>query len=130
MPVPIDAIRHSPVRVAPGRYALVRCAALPDPALCFLVAHDGDEITAVVEESRLSGLRVLEAQTGYALLEIRVAAEFPTTGFLATASRALADQGLDLLAISTYSKDYLLVKAEAVPAAQQALAAVGFPVPA
>jgi hypothetical protein len=124
---PLDAVRNSPVRAVPGRYALVRCAALPDPSLCFLVAHDPDEITAIVEESRLPELRVLEVQAGYALLEIRVAMQFPTVGFMASAARALAEQGLDLLAVSTYSKDYLLVKAEALTAAQQALAAVGFP---
>lgn len=123
-----DVIRNSPVRVMPGRYAVVRCADVPDSRDCFMVARDADETTAIAEESKLPALPALATQKGYRLVAIEVAAPFQAVGFLSTVTGALAGAGLDILVVSTYSKDYLLLKEESVAEGLQALAEAGFPV--
>ena len=124
-----DVIRNSPVRVVPGRYAVVLCADPPDDLDCFMIARDADEVTVIAEESRLSGLPALAAQRGYRLVAIEVAAPFQAVGFLSTVTGALAGAGLDTLVVSTYSKDYVLLKDESVADGLQALAEAGFTVP-
>lgn len=128
MRTPSDAVRSSPVRLMPGRYAMVRCADIPHGSDWFMVARDSDEVTAIVEERALPGLSTLAADEGYALLEIRVAAPSQSVGLLAAVTRALAEAGLNILVVSTYSKDYVLLKDEAVAAGLQALSRAGFPV--
>jgi hypothetical protein len=121
-----DIIARSPVRVQPGRYSVARCASAPAGEF-FMVSRDADEVTVIAEEGRLPS-EVLEVQGGYRLIELAIATPFEGVGFLAAASRAVAGAGLNVLIVSTYSKDYLLLKEESVAEGLAALAAAGFPV--
>jgi hypothetical protein len=123
-----ETIRNSPVRVVPGRYAVVKCAGVPAGFSYFMVARDADEITVIAEESEVLELQALEVENGYTLLEIKVAAPFQGVGFLATVSGAIAAAGLNMLIVSTYSKDYILLKEETATLGIQALSSAGFPV--
>jgi len=126
MKTPSDAIRNSPVRLVPGRYAVLRCADVPDGSGWFMIARDPDEVTVIVEESAIPESHILETDGGYGLIEIRVATGFESAGLLATVTRALAEAGLNTLVVSTYSKDYVLLKEESVAAGLQALSGIGF----
>ncbi|MGD0113039.1 MAG: ACT domain-containing protein [Armatimonadota bacterium] len=126
MRTPSDAIRNSPVRLMPGRYAVLRCADVPDGTGWFMIARDPDEVTVIVEESAILESRALETDGGYRILEIKVATGFESVGFLATVTRALAEAGVSILVVSTYSKDYVLVKEESVAAGLKALSGIGF----
>jgi len=107
MKTPSDAIRDSLVRLTPGRYAVLRCADVPDGSGWFMITRDPDGVTVIVEESAIPESRALETDGGYRLVEIKVATGFESAGFLATATRALAEAGLSILVVSTYSKDYV-----------------------
>jgi hypothetical protein len=121
-------IAHSPVRLLPGRYAVAKCAAPPAGPGFFMVACDADETTVIAEEAQLPALAPREADGDYRLLEIRVATPFEAVGFLAAVSAALANAGINILIVSTYSKDYVLLKDESAARGLEALAAAGFPV--
>ena len=123
-----DLIRESRVRAMPGRYAVVRCAQLPARSGYFMVTRDADEVTIIAEEAELRQLPALGQEKGYRLVEIRVAAPFQGVGLLATVTRALAGASISVLVVSTYSKDYLLVKGESLADGLQALSKAGFPV--
>lgn len=123
-----DVIAASPVRLMPGRYAVAKCATVPTGSGLFMVARDADEVTVIAEEAHLPALDAREVEHGYRLVEIRVAIPFQGVGFLAAVSRALADAGLNILVVSTYSKDYLLLKEESAAEGLRALAAAGFPI--
>jgi hypothetical protein len=62
-----------------------------------------------------------EATKRFKLFEIRPVTPFLAVWFLATITRAVADQGLNILVVSTYSKDYILVKDETYTNASEAL---------
>ncbi len=123
-----DVIARSPVRRLPGRYAVARCAAIPAGSGFFMVACDTEEVTVIAEEAQLPALEALEVEGNYRLVEISVVAPFQGVGLLAAVSRALADAGISVLIVSTYSKDYLLLKDESAARGLQALASAGFPV--
>jgi hypothetical protein len=91
-----------------------------------MIARDPDEVTVIVEESAILESRALETDGGYRILEIKVATGFESVGFLATVTRALAEAGVSILVVSTYSKDYVLVKEESVAAGLKALSGIGF----
>ena len=126
MKTPSDAIRNSPVRLMPGRYVALRYADVPDGSGWFMIVRDQDEVTVIAEESAIPESRALEADRGYRLVEIKVATGCESVGLLATVTRALAEAGLSILVVSTYSKDYVLVKEESVAAGLQALSGLGF----
>ena len=121
-----DIIARSPVRVQPGRYSVAKCSAVPAGEF-FMVARDADEGTVIAEEGRLPS-EVQEGRGGYRLVGLAIATPFEGVGFLAAASGAVAGAGLNVLIVSTFSKDYLLLKEESVAAGLAALAAAGFPV--
>lgn len=54
--------------------------------------------------------------------------DFGLIGILAGISRALADVGASIVALSTFDTDYVLVKADKVETAKQALQKIGYEV--
>ena len=121
-------IQQSPVHVRPGRYVVAKLAQAPSPGDYFMVTQDEEEVTVIAEESMVADLSTLEIETGFRLIEIRVATPFQGVGFLAAIARVIVETGLNLLIVSTYSKDYLLLQEQEVTQGLQALATLGFPI--
>ncbi len=94
----------------------------------FFVSQDQDEITIVTRESNVNNTPHTEIVKWFKLFEFRVSAPFVTVGFLAKVANTIADKGLNILIISTFSKDYILVRAETYKQASDALKLIGFPI--
>lgn len=93
----------------------------------FMVCKDADEITVVTKEENLSGLVSAERNKDfYRLIALNVSTPFQSVGFLATVSQALAEKGMNILIVSTYSKDYILIKDDRVEDARLVLLKLGF----
>ena len=122
-----EVIRSSQAILRKGRYAYLKASAQTDLADHFLIAQDGDETTVVTEERHLSSIMVEEEVKWFRLVEIRVSQPFLAKGFIAAVTRALADHGLNVLVVSTFSKDYFLIREEAADEAAAALRELAFP---
>lgn len=122
-----QVIKSSTVVVRPGRYAYLKCDE-PPMGSHFLVAQDEDEVTVVTEERQVIDVPYSETTQWFKLLEIKVSMPFVATGFLAKVTSTIAEEGLNVLIVSTYSKDYALVREETADTAIEALRDVGFPV--
>jgi len=120
-------IATSQVVVHAGRFAYLKAKEMTGKF--FMVAHDEDEITIVVEEKDLTQDYV-ESVKWFSLIEIKVSMPFIAKGFLAKVTDAIAKAGLNILAISTFSKDYILVREESKDDAIRALKDIGFPIEA
>lgn len=120
-----EEIKLSEVIVHPGKYAYLKTnkQVLGDH---FLIARDADEITIVTEEKNVSSIDFSEETKWFKLFEIRPNVPFLTVGFIATITKSIADKGLNVLVVSTYSKDYILVKDEKSNQAIDALKELGF----
>jgi hypothetical protein len=66
--------------------------------------------------------------SGWRAFRVHGPLDFGLVGILAGLSRALADAGISIFAISTYDTDYLLVRNEQLGAAVEALTAAGYAV--
>lgn len=123
----LEMISQSSFRVMPGVYIYAKVAELINAEDHFLVARDATEITIVTLSTNISDTRLLERnKDDYALIALNVCVPFYSVGFLATVTDALAEVGLNVLVVSTYSRDYILVRADLLNVAESTLLNLGF----
>ncbi len=122
-----DIIKSSKVIVHRGRYAYLRAqeTVIGDH---FLITKDKDEITVVTEEKNVPKTKHDKDVKWFKLLEIEVSLPFLATGFLAKVTKTIAHKNLNVLVVSTFSKDYLLLREETHVTAIEALGKIGFKV--
>lgn len=128
-----DVVATSPARVT-GRgvhvFPVTGPAALEEGDLAMI--RDDVEVTMVtssvgrLEEARSHG-RAVEGP--FSVIRLEISLSFGAPGFIATATTACSDAGINVFLLSTFSFDYLLVPAADEAAALRALGAAGFPVP-
>ncbi|MBI2019777.1 ACT domain-containing protein [Candidatus Daviesbacteria bacterium] len=120
-------IESSTSEVIPGRFIYAKVSEAPQINNHFLVSKDKDEITVVTEEKNLEGLKLIEKNKDYwALIALNVSAPFYSVGFLAAVSSAIAKEIKDVLIVSTYSKDYILVQYDFLEGVKKVLLSLGF----
>lgn len=77
---------------------------------CFMISRDSDEITAIIEKKYLGNLEIIEKNENlWRLISLNLETPF-MAGTLAAVNSACAERGLNNLIVSTYSKDYIVVK--------------------
>ncbi|MFH1400395.1 MAG: ACT domain-containing protein, partial [Nanoarchaeota archaeon] len=94
----------------------------------FLVSQDRDEITIVTHERNLPSTAHEDEVKWFKLFEFKVAVPFLSPGFLAKIAKTIADKGMNILIVSTFSKDYALIREADANVAIKALEEVGFSV--
>ena len=120
-------IKESTFRVEEGRFVYAKVSKAPSIEDHFMVSKDANEITVVTEEENLSELTLVERNKDfYRLIALNVSIPFYAVGFLATVSKAIAKEGMNILIVSTYSKDYILVKDDMIESARLVLVKLGF----
>ena len=113
----------------PGRYAICRLpadarpAAWPGSASFVSITRTLDELSIVCDERSVpAGARV---EPGWNLLRVDGPLDFSAVGIVASLASPIAAAGVSLFAISTFDTDYLLVKADTLDAAIDALRRAG-----
>lgn len=120
-------IQNSTYKIAEGIFIYAKVKEMPQNGGHFMVSKDTDEITVVTEEKNLGGLEIVERnKENYKLIALNVSTPFYAVGFLATVTSAIAKEGMNVLVVSTYSKDYILVKEENILKTEEILLKLGF----
>lgn len=120
-------IEQSSFEIMDGTYIYAKVSTFPDQEKHFLVSKDQDEITVITKEENLADLELIERNNeSYKLIALNVSIPFYAVGFLASVSLAIAEAGMNILIISTYSKDYILIKKEKIEEAKSILKNLGF----
>ena len=118
------------MQVLESEYSLCRLevgAAIPQWAFesqFYTITKTSDELS-VICESRLVPPQV-KKDGEWKLLKIAAVLDLSLTGITARFSTALADADVNLCVIATYDTDYIMVKAEKLSVAIEALDAAGF----
>jgi hypothetical protein len=120
-----EIIMSSKVVVHKERYAYLK-AIKPVKGKHFLVSQDDDEVTIVTEEKNVSSVEFEKSIKWFRLFEISISKPFLAKGFLAKVTKTIAEAGLNILVVSTFSKDYILIKEEDSGKAVDALKSIGF----
>ena len=123
-----ETIEQSPFLLHPLRYAVLKVAKCPNPKPHFLVTHESEEVSVITTEEKLDMLtsQILKQQHWFRLLEFRMSTPFETPGFLAAIASKLAGRQLNILLVSTFSKDWLLLREEDLEAGLNSLHELGF----
>ena len=123
-----EAIPKSIATIMKDTYVYVKTDILEKTDIHFMVSKDKDEITVVTKKENLKELNVLEVVGDYKLIEFKPAVPFQTVGFLAKIAETIANVGMNILIVSTFSKDYIMIKEELLEKGIQALKDTGFPI--
>jgi hypothetical protein len=120
-----NIIKDSLLVVHKEKYAYLKADKVP-VGKHFLISQDDDEITVVTTEAFVSSVPHSSDVKWFKLFEIKVSVPFLGVGFLAAISKAVAEEGLNILIVSTFSKDYVLVREETYEQALSSLQKIGF----
>jgi len=98
----------------PGRLAICQCS--PDESISelaarsqfFSITRTDEEISVVLPEEMVPA--GWKAEKGWRCFKVLGSLNLQMTGVLASLTSCLADEGISVLAISTYHTDYLLVR--------------------
>ncbi|NOY11351.1 MAG: ACT domain-containing protein [Archaeoglobi archaeon] len=88
----------------------------------FAAVRDADgKLTLILPEKHLKDLEFSEVEKGFRLITFRTKLPFDTVGFIAKVSSALAQEGIPILVLSSFSTDHILVRNEHVERAVEIL---------
>ena len=123
-----QTINSSPYVLHPQRYTVLQVQECSNPQPHFLVTHEAEEVTVITTEKQRSLLQsdILQEQAWFQLIEFKMSTPFETPGFLAAIASKLASCNLNILLVSTFSKDWLLLKEEDLEAGISSLSELGF----
>lgn len=111
-----------------GSFIIAKVKTAPPLEEHFLISKDNDEITVITKKENSIELEMIEqSQTERVLFEVNFGSDTPhVVGFLALVCSKLAEGGMSLAVVSTYSKDYILVHKTDSEKAVQAFRELGF----
>ena len=122
----LQVLRDSVFFVDPVPYVWLRASSVREPERHLIVIRDDRETTVVTQKANLDCLVVEERNPDdWHLLSIDCANPFYCVGFLGAITGAMAQAGVDVLALSTYTRDYVFAKREDLDRARAALRAFG-----
>jgi hypothetical protein len=121
-----DLLRETRVAVAPATYVLVGLThrdwarLLEDPELsprpetCFMILRDTKEVTILMEEGDWLRMRHVvrdaKVEANFRLVTLDVDLPWHVVGYFARVAEILAQAGIPLGALSSFSHDHLLLK--------------------
>lgn len=107
-----EVLESTTFRILPGTYVYTKVKSVPTGKHFFL-SQDSDEISVVTSSDKVKELDLIERNIDdYVLIEMRVSLPFYAVGFWAAITAAIASRKANILAVSTYSKDYAIVRVE------------------
>ncbi|WP_306520744.1 ACT domain-containing protein [Rheinheimera sp.] len=122
-----QVISGSDFYIEPDIFYYVAALDVKTPELHRLICRDDKEITVVTTEAGLTDLTIQsQNQEQWRLLVINCANPFYCVGFLQSISSAMTAAGLDILLISTFSRDYVFVAQHHLAQAVVILQNIGF----
>jgi hypothetical protein len=123
---PEELLRRTRVEVAPATYVLVGLRhddwrrLLENPELSprvesnFMLLRDPHEVTLLLEESDWRAMRHAardaKVESGFRLVTLDIELAWNVVGFLARVTEILSSAGISVGALSSFSRDHLLIK--------------------
>jgi hypothetical protein len=92
----------------------------------FAIIRDKNEITAIIDESKIKKKDILEIEKDWKILSFDMVLPFGLVGFLARILKALGECGVSIFVASSYSTDHILVKKKDLSKAIKAIKSLGF----
>lgn len=132
-----ELLRETRIQVAPATFVVIGLPyqdwqrLLENPELSpradapFMILRDAHEVTLVLEEEDWRRIRHAardaRIEAGYRLVTLDIELPWSTVGYLARVTEILAAVGISVGALSSFSRDHLLIKQVDLPKALRVL---------
>lgn len=103
-----DYLAGSRLKIWSETFSLLKANAVPQKF--FAVIRDEMELTVIVNEEEVDPSIIIAEEKNWRLLTFDTVLPFELVGFLAVVAEALAQEGISIVSISSYSTDHILVK--------------------
>jgi hypothetical protein len=120
---PETFLKNGSVHVWDQGFAMIRSRRTHPEAFANIIDHN--EITVIMDETKVDEEDVIEIQKGWKLLTFEMVLPFELVGFLATVSNAFAEERIPIFAVSAYSTDHIFVREKDLPKAKEKLRTLG-----
>ena len=120
---PETFLNNGSVHVWDQSFAMIRSRRTHPEAFANIIDHN--EITVIMDETKVDEEDVIEIQKGWKLLTFEMVLPFELVGFLATVSIAFAEEEIPIFAVSAYSTDHLFVREKDLAKAKEKLRTLG-----
>jgi len=121
--MPSNLIRNCTFYIWKENFAIVKAKRTRPDAFANIV--DRNEITLVIEQGKINKKDVIEIEKNWKILTFDMVLPFGLVGFLATISKALADERISIYVISAYSTDHILIRKKDIVKAKRKLKKLG-----
>jgi hypothetical protein len=118
-----NIIRNCTFYIWKENFAIVKAKRSRPGAFANII--DRNEITSVIQQKKVKEKEVIEIEKDWKILTFDMVLPFGLVGFLATVSKALANEGISIYVISAYSTDHILVKQKDIVKAKKKLERLG-----
>ena len=107
-------IKDSSFVIESGTYTIAKIVGNIKTENCFLVTKDKLETTVIYksEDNNINIINIIDKKDNYALIGIDVSVPFYSVGFIAEVTGRLAKKNINVLVVSTFSRDYVLINNE------------------
>ena len=132
-----DLLRETKIEVSPATFALIGIShqdwsrLLENPELSprvdavFMIMRDDRQVTLLIEEEDWQrirhALRDAKVERGFRLLTFDLELSWNVVGYLARVTEILATAGISVGALSSFSRDHLLIKQDQLGSALRVL---------
>ncbi len=120
---PEEYLRNGKAYVWKESFAVIKSKETHADAFANII--DKNDITVIIDQSKYDERNIIEIERDWKLLTFDMVLPFGLVGFLAHVSRALADEGISIFAVSSYSTDHILVKEKDLARAREKLESLG-----
>jgi hypothetical protein len=105
-----DLLKNMKAYVWEEKFTVLKVKEIPENKDFFCIIKDKKEITIILKETDINDVNFMEVEKDYRLITFDAVLPFNLVGFMSAISTSLANAGIGILAISSYSTDHILVK--------------------
>ncbi len=118
-----EILRNCTVKVWPNVYSVIKAKYAPDDYIA--VIKDFNETTVIIEPNKIPSDCIIMEEAGWKILTFEAELSFELVGFLSIITQKLAEASISIFALSSFSTDHLMVKANKLNDAVEVLKRLG-----
>ena len=120
---PSTFLQNCRVSIWPATYAVLQTEIIPKNFVA--VIKDHNELSVIIDNQQLESTAYLKAEDNWKILTFEAVLPFELVGFLAAVAKVLADAKISIFALSAYSTDHIMVKADKLEQTKEVLTQLG-----
>ena len=120
---PSTFLNNCKVSIWPATYAVLQTDTVPKDFVA--VIKDHNELSVIIDNQQLDQTPYLKAEDNWKILTFEAVLPFELVGFLAAVAKVLADAKISIFALSAYSTDHIMVKADKLTETKEVLEKLG-----